>query len=97
MFGDGSKTIKLEDGLNKVEIEVVSEDGTTKMYSIAVTKLSASAAQLSDLTVQGGHSLQPDFSPTTYDYSCELFQDLHSENRCSYGCSVYSGHSVSVI
>ncbi|XP_051772833.1 uncharacterized protein LOC127524863 isoform X1 [Ctenopharyngodon idella] len=75
LFGDGSKTIKLEDGLNKVEIEVVSEDGTTKMYSIAVTKLSASAAQLSDLTVQGGHSLQPDFSPTTYDYSCPVHFD----------------------
>lgn len=74
LFGDGSRTIKLEDGLNKVEIEVVSEDGSSKVYSIAVSKLSSRAAQLSDLTIEGGHDLHPDFSPATYDYSCESFQ-----------------------
>ncbi|XP_058651185.1 uncharacterized protein LOC131551945 isoform X2 [Onychostoma macrolepis] len=70
LFGDGSRTVKLEDGLNKVEIEVVSEDGSSKVYSIAVSKLSSRAAQLSDLTIERGHDLHPGFSPATYDYTC---------------------------
>ncbi|KAK2896317.1 hypothetical protein Q8A67_010805 [Cirrhinus molitorella] len=37
--------------------------------------MSANAAQLSDLTIQTGHELYPDFSPTTYDYSCYVHFD----------------------
>ncbi|KAM9412564.1 uncharacterized protein ACWYII_026688 isoform 1-T1 [Salvelinus alpinus] len=67
--GDGSKSIKLNDGLNLVEIEVVAEDGTSKKYCIEVTKLSARTAELSDLTIEGNVQLQPTFSANIYDYS----------------------------
>ncbi|XP_045566242.1 uncharacterized protein isoform X3 [Salmo salar] len=67
--GDGSKSIRLNDGLNLVEIEVVAEDGTSKKYCIEVTKLSARTAELSDLTIEGNVQLQPTFSANIYDYS----------------------------
>ncbi|CDQ95393.1 unnamed protein product [Oncorhynchus mykiss] len=67
--GDGSKSIKLNDGLNLVEIEVGAEDGTSKKYCIEVTKLSARTAELSDLTIEGNVQLQPTFSANIYDYS----------------------------
>ncbi len=40
----------------------MSEDGSSKVYSIAVSKLSSRAVELSDLTIEGGHDLQ---LPTT--------------------------------
>ncbi|XP_031661082.1 uncharacterized protein LOC109879786 isoform X2 [Oncorhynchus kisutch] len=69
LCGDGSKSIKLNDGLNLVEIEVGAEDGTSKKYCIEVTKLSARTAELSDLTIEGNVQLQPTFSANIYDYS----------------------------
>ncbi|XP_036980656.1 uncharacterized protein LOC119034059 [Acanthopagrus latus] len=47
LCGDGSSTIKLNDGLNRVEIEVVAEDGTIKKYCVEITRLSAKIAELS--------------------------------------------------
>ncbi|XP_029621454.1 uncharacterized protein LOC115201736 isoform X2 [Salmo trutta] len=67
--GDGSKSIRLDDGMNLVEVEVVAEDGTSKKYCIEVTKLSARTAELSDLTIEGNVKLQPTFSANIYDYS----------------------------
>ncbi|KAL2083150.1 hypothetical protein ACEWY4_020923 [Coilia grayii] len=69
LFGDGSKTIKLNDGLNEVAIEVVAEDGTTKKYCIVFTKLSASSAKLCGLAIEGKFELYPEFSDSVYDYS----------------------------
>ncbi|XP_010794055.1 RNA-binding protein PNO1 [Notothenia coriiceps] len=52
-FGDGSSTINLNDGLTRVDIEVVAEDGTVKKYCVEITKLSAKIAALSDLALDG--------------------------------------------
>lgn len=71
LSGDGSSTIKLSDGLNKVEIEVVAEDGTTKKYSVEITKLSAKIAELSNLSVDGDVPLYPAFCTKTYEYNSE--------------------------
>ncbi|KAF3708001.1 hypothetical protein EXN66_Car001174 [Channa argus] len=69
LFGDGSSTITVNEGLNKVEIEVVAEDGTTKKYRVEITKLSAKLAELSDLTVKANVSLHPAFCAKVYEYN----------------------------
>ncbi|XP_026165597.1 uncharacterized protein LOC113132017 [Mastacembelus armatus] len=68
LLGDGSSTIKLNDGLNRVEIEVVAEDGTTKKYCVEITKLSAKLAELSNLMVEGDIALHPAFCAKVYEY-----------------------------
>ncbi|XP_047458118.1 uncharacterized protein LOC125018349 [Mugil cephalus] len=69
LFGDGSSSIKLKDGLNRVEIEVVAEDGTTKNYSVEISKLSAKIAELSDLALEGDIPLYPAFCNKVYEYN----------------------------
>ncbi|XP_041865467.1 uncharacterized protein LOC121655109 [Melanotaenia boesemani] len=69
---DRSKTIKLKDGLNRVEIEVVAEDGTTKKYRLEITKLSSKIAELSNLGLDGNIAIYPPFTPKTYEYSCNV-------------------------
>ncbi|XP_074532235.1 uncharacterized protein LOC141795303 [Halichoeres trimaculatus] len=67
-FGDGSSTIKLSEGSNRVEIEVVAEDGTIKKYCVEITRLSAKIAELSDLALEGDIVLHPAFCSTIRDY-----------------------------
>ncbi|XP_044069520.1 uncharacterized protein LOC122884139 [Siniperca chuatsi] len=69
LFGDGSSTIKLNDGLNKVEIEVVAEDGTIKKYCVEITRLSAKIAELSNLALEGDIPLHPAFCTKIYEYN----------------------------
>ncbi|KAK7902132.1 hypothetical protein WMY93_018901 [Mugilogobius chulae] len=68
-FGDESRVIKLNDGVNKVEIEVVAEDGTIKKYYVDITKLSAKIAELSELTLEGAFPLYPPFNSKTFEYN----------------------------
>ncbi|XP_063048932.1 uncharacterized protein LOC134442896 isoform X2 [Engraulis encrasicolus] len=75
LFGDGSKTMTLNDGVNVVAIEVVAEDGTTKKYCIEINKLSATSAKLCDLAIGGKFKLHPPFSDRVYDYSCVVPTD----------------------
>ncbi|CAJ1066697.1 uncharacterized protein LOC117811311 [Xyrichtys novacula] len=72
LFGNGSSTIKLRDGLNRVEVEVVAEDGTIKKYCVEITRLSAKIAQLSDLDLEGDIKLQPSFCAKIYEYNCNV-------------------------
>ncbi|XP_059214856.1 uncharacterized protein LOC131993127 [Centropristis striata] len=69
LFGDGSSTIKLNNGLNRVEIEVVAEDGTLKKYCVEITRLSAKVAELSDLALEGDILLHPAFCTKIYEYN----------------------------
>ncbi|KAM7408369.1 hypothetical protein PAMA_002199 [Pampus argenteus] len=69
LFGDGSSTIKLNDGCNRVEIEVISEDGTIKKYCVEITKLSAKIAELSNLVLEGDFPLHPAFCTKIYEYN----------------------------
>ena len=55
-----------------VDIEVVAEDGTSKKYSIEVSKLSARTAVLSELSIEGDVQLHPAFSANIYEYSSGL-------------------------
>ncbi|XP_022540766.2 uncharacterized protein LOC103036570 [Astyanax mexicanus] len=84
LSGDRTGTVQLEDGLNRIDVEVIAEDGTAKTYSIQLTKLSASAARLTELTVEG-HQLQPGFTPDLYEYCCSVSFDCL---RVSVGAQV---------
>ncbi|XP_060687080.1 uncharacterized protein LOC132819538 [Hemiscyllium ocellatum] len=66
----GSKTVGLQDGLNKIEIEVAAEDGTLKRYKIEATKLSANTPVLSGLKIAENLTLDPPFSISEYKYTC---------------------------
>ncbi|XP_058242724.1 putative membrane protein Bcell_0381 [Hemibagrus wyckioides] len=78
LFGNGSKCLKLDEGLNQIDIEVTAEDGTTKKYHIELTKLSSTAAKLTDLTINAYDKLHPDFSSDVNEYSCKSFLYLKS-------------------
>ncbi|XP_037829309.1 uncharacterized protein LOC108247256 isoform X2 [Kryptolebias marmoratus] len=69
LSGDRSGTIQLTDGLSRVEVEVVAEDGTVKKYSVEVTKLSAKTAELSHLALGEDIPLHPAFTPQMHEYS----------------------------
>lgn len=68
---DRSSAIKLDDGLNRVDVEVVAEDGTVKKYRVEITKLSSKIAELSNLVLDGDIPLHPTFSTNVYEYNCE--------------------------
>ncbi|XP_027863124.1 uncharacterized protein LOC114138198 isoform X3 [Xiphophorus couchianus] len=65
LTGDRSSTVTLKEGINRVEIEVVAEDGTVKKYSVDVTKLSAKVAELKHLSLKGNIPL----AAKVHDYS----------------------------
>ncbi|XP_034753536.1 uncharacterized protein LOC117960084 isoform X2 [Etheostoma cragini] len=69
LFGDGSSTIILNVGSNRVEVEVVAEDGTVKKYCVEITRLSAKIAELSNLVLEGDIPLQPEFCTKIYEYN----------------------------
>lgn len=69
--GNRSKNIQLTVGLNKVEIEVVAEDGTVKIYCVKITRLSAKVAELSNLALEGDIPLDRAFSSKIYEYNSE--------------------------
>uniref|UniRef100_A0A1A8A6F9 Cadherin-like beta-sandwich-like domain-containing protein n=2 Tax=Nothobranchius furzeri TaxID=105023 RepID=A0A1A8A6F9_NOTFU len=52
LSGYRPSTVKLKDGLNRVEIEVVAEDGTLKKYRVEISKLSPKLAELTNLALQ---------------------------------------------
>ncbi|KAI8486858.1 hypothetical protein Bbelb_353660 [Branchiostoma belcheri] len=68
----GEKTIPLKEGdVTNVQIEVTAEDGTVKIYTVNVKRLSASDATLTTLQLSAG-TLEPEFAPGTYTYSSTL-------------------------
>jgi hypothetical protein len=61
--------VKLVDGDNKIVVEVTSEDGTIKNYSIKCKRLSASDANLNQLEfVTENLELRPAFDPHELQY-----------------------------
>lgn len=63
--GDGEVT--LTPGVNNIEIEVESEAGTKKIYTIVVTREASSNNYLESLTTSSG-TLNPTFAKETNDY-----------------------------
>lgn len=58
-------------GVTKVEIEVVAEDGTVKIYCVKITRLSAKVAELCNLSLEGDHLLDREFSFRILEYNSE--------------------------
>lgn len=81
--GNRSKNIQLTVGLNKVEIEVVAEDGTVKIYCVKITRLSAKVAELSNLALEGDVPLDRAFSSKIYEYNSECRRSSHSLCICN--------------
>ena len=80
----GIGMITLEDGDNTLEIDVISENGTKKTYTIKVTRTAAKVDEkepeeekfgLSDLSIIG-LNLTPKFDGQTYEYKVDLTENL---------------------
>lgn len=57
--------------MTKVEVEVVAEDGTVKIYCVKITRLSAKVAELSNLSLEGDYLLDREFSSRIVEYNSE--------------------------
>lgn len=82
----GTGKVQLKKGENKLIVQVTSEDGTTKTYTIEVTRGGTEATAtnnaddgfgLSSLEVNG-LTLTPNFKTGTYEYTIDLTEDLSS-------------------
>ena len=82
----GTGKVKLKNGENKLIVQVTAEDGTTRTYTIKVTRGGADAAATSDadngfglssLEIKG-LTLNPSFETGVYEYTIELTEDLSS-------------------
>ena len=62
---------ELKDGENIVKITVTAEDGTTRIYTINVTKKTEKAIGLSSLEIKG-HTLSPNFSHDVKEYKIAI-------------------------
>ena len=79
----GVGMITLEEGDNTLKIDVISENGTKKTYTIKVTRTVAKVDKepeeekfgLSDLSIIG-LKLNPKFDGETYEYRVDLTEDL---------------------
>lgn len=82
----GTGKVKLKNGENKLIVQVTAEDGTTRTYTIKVTRGGADAAATSDADNGFGLSnleingltLNPSFKTGIYEYAIELTEDLSS-------------------
>ena len=73
---DGTGTIPLDVGDNKIELMVIAQNATTKTYTITVNR-GTSDATLSALTLSDG-TLSPTFSSTTYTYTATVANSVSS-------------------
>jgi hypothetical protein len=69
--GTVSGPIVLATGITPITVEVTAQNGTTKSYSILVTREESANADLGALTVSSG-TLDPEFAPGTTLYSVSL-------------------------
>lgn len=82
----GTGKITLNEGLNKVEVKVIAEDGTEMVYTIEVTRVALTTEEvtenneellLSSLSIKN-FNLSPKFDPETYEYTLGIKEDIDS-------------------
>lgn len=82
----GTGKVQLKNGKNKLIVQVTAEDGTTRTYTLEVTRGGTEATETNDSEDGFGLSslkikdliLSPDFKTGTYEYTIELTEDLSS-------------------
>ena len=80
----GTGKVQLKNGKNKLIVQVTAEDGTTRTYTLEVTRGGTEATETNDSEDGFGLSslkikdliLSPDFKTGTYEYTIELSEDL---------------------
>ncbi len=72
--GNGTRTLKV--GTNSYDLVVTAEDGSTRTYSISITRAAKDKemAYLKSLTIEG-HHLEPNFNSTTLVYKMPISTD----------------------
>ncbi|MFC4301928.1 cadherin-like beta sandwich domain-containing protein [Cohnella boryungensis] len=66
--GQNSSALALNVGVNTLEITVTAQNGSTKIYSISVTRAASTVATLSGLTLSSG-AFSPGFNANTTSYT----------------------------
>jgi uncharacterized delta-60 repeat protein len=69
--GSVSSSLALNVGANTVDVKVTAQDGTTKTYTVTVTRAGSSNADLSALTLSSG-TLTPTFASGTITYTATV-------------------------
>lgn len=76
--GTASSAITLNEGSNTITIVVTAQNGTTKTYTVTLTREQPSAdATLSGLTL-GGMTLSPSFASGTTEYTASVANSVYS-------------------
>ncbi|MBW7474827.1 cadherin-like beta sandwich domain-containing protein [Paenibacillus oenotherae] len=97
--GAASPSLPLNVGNNEISILVKAQDGSTRMYTVMVTRAASSSADLSGLTLSGG-TLSPAFEPDTTSYTASVGNSANSvtvtmgmsdAGRAATTASVYNG------
>ena len=66
-----SETVDLGVGVNVIRVVVEAQDGTTRGYTVTVTRAASAVATLSDLVISGG-VLDPEFDPGAFGYVVDV-------------------------
>lgn len=75
--GSPSGAIALSLGSNAIPVLVTAQDGTTKAYTVTVTRIMSADANLAGLSLSAG-SLSPAFGSATFDYTASVAYSVSS-------------------
>ena len=83
----GTGTVNLQEGENTIEVVVTAQDGTTKTYTIVITREVSEDAEAGTELIEGegllklniqGAELSPEFNTNTYEYTAKYIGERTS-------------------
>ncbi len=75
--GSQSAPFLINVGVNTVDVKVTAQDGSTKIYTITVTRLLSDDTNLSSISMSSG-TLAPVFSSSIISYTSKVFNNVSS-------------------